>query len=213
MAREREEELRLKRRALTAGVEVGQKRIVRLVPDDGRIEPRAQPLGQHALAEADRPVDGEIAQHSKGASIRPVQGAPCTVQGAGAGCRTGVRPARTSTTRTAPSTTAPSTTARHDAPARPHRARRDDRSPVPCTVHSARCTGSCTLDPMRISAVDLAVVRLPLVRPFETSFGRMTRARVRARRGRTTTGRSGGASAWRMPIRSTAPSPRRRPGT
>ena len=59
MAREREEELRLERRAGAAGVEIGQKRILAFVEHDGRVETRAEPLGQRVLP---RPIGPSMAR-------------------------------------------------------------------------------------------------------------------------------------------------------
>jgi hypothetical protein len=56
--REREEELRLKRRARPAFVLIGQERIHGFLGDHGRVEPRRDPFGKHSLAECGRAFDG-----------------------------------------------------------------------------------------------------------------------------------------------------------
>ncbi len=56
------EELGLKRRARTIGVEVGEERIVVFLEHERRVEPRAEPLGQRRLAGADRTFDRDVAE-------------------------------------------------------------------------------------------------------------------------------------------------------
>ena len=55
MASEQVEELGLERGAGPAGVEIGEERIVGVFEHDRRVEPRAEPLGQRGLADADGP--------------------------------------------------------------------------------------------------------------------------------------------------------------
>jgi O-succinylbenzoate synthase len=99
VARERVEELRLKSGAASAGVEIRQERILRVVPDDLRVEPGRETLGEHGFSESRWPFDGEVAK-----------------------------------------------------------------------VHAQKSYHTV----MRFASIGLTLVRLPLVRPFETSFGRMT---------------------------------------
>ena len=62
VSRQREEQLRLKRRAAAAGVEIGEKRILGVVAHDGGVEPRAEPFGQRGLAQTRWSLDGEVAK-------------------------------------------------------------------------------------------------------------------------------------------------------
>ena len=67
MTVEKIEELRLKRRPGTIGVEVGEKRILGFFEDDGCVEPRAEPFSQRGLAGADRPFDRDVTELQGGA--------------------------------------------------------------------------------------------------------------------------------------------------
>ena len=68
VAGEQGEELRLERPPRTAsGVRVGEERVVRVVQDDRRVEPRAEAIGERRLAHAGRAVDGEMAELQDGA--------------------------------------------------------------------------------------------------------------------------------------------------
>src|SRR6185503_18049981 len=62
MSGERVEQLGLESGAAAAGVEVGEKRIFRFVEHDGGIQARTQPFGKCRLAQADRPLDGEVSE-------------------------------------------------------------------------------------------------------------------------------------------------------
>ena len=60
MTAEREEQLRLKRGAGAARVEVAEKGILRLVEHDRRVEPSSEPIRQRRFADAERALDREI---------------------------------------------------------------------------------------------------------------------------------------------------------
>ena len=60
MAGQRVEQLRLESRAGRPDCASDEKRIVGVVEDDGRIETRAEPVGQARLADADGPFDRDV---------------------------------------------------------------------------------------------------------------------------------------------------------
>jgi hypothetical protein len=62
MARQREEELSLEAGTRTFPVEVCEKRILRFVEDDRRVEARPESIGEQGLAQADRPFDGDVSE-------------------------------------------------------------------------------------------------------------------------------------------------------
>ena len=62
VAPEEVEQLRLKSRPGTIGVEIGQERVLGVFEDDGRVEAAGQALGQHGLADADRSFDRDVAE-------------------------------------------------------------------------------------------------------------------------------------------------------
>jgi hypothetical protein len=103
VARKREEQLGLERRACAALIEVCEERVVAFVEDDGRVETRAETLRQESLADRRRPFDGDMPEQQAGSIA----------------------------------------------------------------------DGCDSMIDVRIERIELRVVRLPLVRFFETSFGRI----------------------------------------
>ena len=67
MAVQQVEELCLQSGARTVAIEIGEKRIFGLFENEGRVEPRRQPLCQRGFAGADRTFHREVAE---------LQGAP-----------------------------------------------------------------------------------------------------------------------------------------
>ncbi len=67
MAREQVEELGLERRAAAAGPPVGRKRVLDVVEDEAGVEPLAEALREHGLADAWRALDREVARVHDGA--------------------------------------------------------------------------------------------------------------------------------------------------
>ena len=74
VAVEQVKQLGLQRRAGPVRVEVREERVVGVFEDDGRVQARAEPLGQRGLTRANRPFDRDVAKLQDGADdiIAPV---------------------------------------------------------------------------------------------------------------------------------------------
>jgi hypothetical protein len=66
VAAQQVEQLGLQRGARPAGVEVGEKRILRFLEHHRRIEARPEPLGEPGLARAHGPFDGDVTELQAG---------------------------------------------------------------------------------------------------------------------------------------------------
>jgi hypothetical protein len=64
--REREKELRLEARARALGIEIREEGILGLVEDERCVEPRAQPVCETRLADANRALDGNVPKITHG---------------------------------------------------------------------------------------------------------------------------------------------------
>ena len=69
--REQRKQLRLERRARTTGVQVGDERVVGIVENRCRVEPKCEMSGQGRLAGANRTFDGEVLKVQSASEYTP----------------------------------------------------------------------------------------------------------------------------------------------